>query len=140
MLDENNKLVSLSSLIRPIVIYNPEIQTAKDAAIAVSRIPYDFNIVARSEKTLALMKQHLSSIDEEKAIKWDANTGIQISKCLLRNSPHLLATDNYFAQVASPQTMILKKCGSLLEHAILLCGLLLGKGINSFVALGTSKY
>ncbi|KAJ3096132.1 hypothetical protein HK100_005640, partial [Physocladia obscura] len=35
--------------------------------------------------------------------------------------------------------MIIRKRGSQLEHAVLLCGLLLGMGISSFVAIGKVK-
>lgn len=42
-------------------------------------------------------------------------------------------------QVASPALVLFRKYGSTIEHAILLCDLFLGLGLNAFVCIGTCQ-
>lgn len=42
-------------------------------------------------------------------------------------------------QVASPSLVLFRKYGSAIDHAILLCGLFLGIGLNAYVCIGTCK-
>ncbi|KAJ3108067.1 hypothetical protein HDU97_002302 [Phlyctochytrium planicorne] len=138
-LDENNTIRPLTSFIRPISMHDEYIITPQDAAVAVARIPYQLPTVPRSEHSRRLLSLHLSSAEEEKITDGELSDSIAVAGWPLKNAPHGIATENFYAQISSPQTMLLSKRGSLIEHAILLCNLLLGMGFQSYVAIGKVK-
>lgn len=43
---------------------------------------------------------------------------------------------NFFAQISSPQSVILRKRASLIEKAVMLCNLIIGLGQEAYVAIG----
>ncbi|ORY49523.1 hypothetical protein BCR33DRAFT_847478 [Rhizoclosmatium globosum] len=141
-LNEHNQVVPLTTLVTPITIpdSNTAISTPQDAAKHVARIAYRTAIVARSKMTNLLISKCLSDAQEEALARADrimenqsaAGWRAQYGWCLS-------ATQNLFAQVSSPQTVLLQKQGTLMELSMLLCGLLLGLGIPSYVAIGHVK-
>ncbi|KAJ3206164.1 hypothetical protein HDU67_008350 [Dinochytrium kinnereticum] len=138
-LDENNTIRPLTSFVRPITMHDECIITPQQAAVAVARIPYQLPIVPRAELSRRLMSQFMSSEEEERIDGGEVPDSLAVAGWPLRNTPQGLATENFFAQIASPQTMLLARRGSLVEHAILLCGLLLGMGFQAYVAIGKVK-
>ena len=140
MIDEQTTILPLASFIRPIIIHDKRFSTPKDAALAVSRIPYQLGVLAPSEATSRLISQSLSNYDE--SILKKANKADEFSHVAgwhTRHTPTVYATENFYSPIASPQTMLLRRSGSLIEHAILLCGLFLGMGYQSYVAIGKGK-
>ncbi|KAJ3089809.1 hypothetical protein HDU96_003632, partial [Phlyctochytrium bullatum] len=148
-LDEHNTIRPLTSFVRPITMHDDGIVTPQQAAIAVSRIPYHLPSVPRSELSRKLASAKLSADEEEQlgiagnasgggvnGLSSDLSDGCGLAGWALRYSSHLLATENFYAQICSPQTMLLSRRGSLIEHAILLCGLFLGMGYQAYVAIG----
>ncbi|KAJ3234634.1 hypothetical protein HDU81_001289 [Chytriomyces hyalinus] len=141
-LNEFNKLVPLTSLVTPMPI--PEqgmsIKTPIDAAVEVSRIPYYPSMVGRSRETDQLISLNLSDKEEESLVLSDQSVEAQTLAGWHAQYPwSLAATQNFYGHVASPQTMLLQRRGTLLEHAILLCNLLLGMGLSSYIAIGRVK-
>ncbi|KAI8616421.1 hypothetical protein BC830DRAFT_201968 [Chytriomyces sp. MP71] len=137
-LDEYNRFIPLNSLIKPMRI--PTIQTPTEAATEVARIPYYCSITDRSRQTEELISFLLNDKQEETLIRADQSMEKR-TLCGWNNqySWTVAATYNLYAQVSTPHTMIIQRRGTLLEHAVFLCNLLLGIGIPSFVALGKVK-
>lgn len=140
LLDEHNFFCPLTSFVRPIVMHDERFQSARDAALAVSRIPFQMDVSIMTEVTKQTMSQLLEVCEEERLEAVDEMFGNDaVSGWILGAQPANYATENFFAQVSSPQTMIMRRKGSLLEHASLLCGLFLGMGFQSYVAIGKVK-
>ncbi|KAI9327055.1 hypothetical protein BDR26DRAFT_876141 [Obelidium mucronatum] len=142
ILNELNQIVPLTTLIRPIFITNSTVsmESPQDVAREISRIPYYTAIVTRSKKTEILISKHLSDAQEECLDRADRTLdGQSVVGWISQHNWTLSATQNFFAQVASPQTMLLQRKGTLLEHAMLLCNMLLGMGMPSYVAIGQAK-
>jgi hypothetical protein len=113
------------------------VSSPKDAALAVSRIPYQLGILAPSETTTRLIDQNLSNFDENVLKRANKSDDFHhVAGWHTRHSSTNYATENFYAPIASPQTMLLLRSGSLIEHAILLCGLFLGMGYQSYIAIG----
>ncbi|KAJ3267309.1 hypothetical protein HDU77_000022 [Chytriomyces hyalinus] len=141
-LNEFNKLVPLTTLVTPMQIpeHGLSIKTPIDAAVEVARIPYYPSMVGRSRETDQLISLNLSDKEEESLVLSDQSVEAQTLAGWHAQYPWgLAATHNFYGHVASPQTMLLQRRGTLLEHAILLCNLLLGMGLPSYVAIGRVK-
>ncbi|KAI8846663.1 hypothetical protein BC829DRAFT_261294 [Chytridium lagenaria] len=138
-LDENNTIRPLTSFVRPITMHDECIVTPQQAAVAVARIPYQLPVVPHTEASRRLISLHVSAEEEERIGEGEITDSAATAGWPLRYAPHGLATENLFAQIAAPQTMLLARRGSLMEHAILLCGLMLGMGFQSYVAIGKVK-
>ncbi|KAJ3325057.1 hypothetical protein HDU76_013262 [Blyttiomyces sp. JEL0837] len=141
ILDENNTICPLTSCVRPIIMHDHRVSTPREAAIAVSCVPYQLGATSRSDISEKMISQHLAASEEMVIRKLEASQldGGAVAGWHLRFAPQIYATENFFAQVSSPQTMLMRRRGSLFEHALLLCGLLLGMGLQSYVAIGKVK-
>ncbi|KAJ3187590.1 hypothetical protein HK101_009343 [Irineochytrium annulatum] len=138
-LDENNVIRPLTSFVRPVTMHDTRLFTPQDAAMAVSRIPYIIPIVPRSTATKRLMALHMSAAEEKVVDNSLMTDSTAIAGWMLCQNPHSVATENFYGQISSPQTMLLSRRGSLIEHSLLLCGLLLGMGFKAYVAIGKVK-
>ncbi|KAJ3411147.1 hypothetical protein HDV05_002661 [Chytridiales sp. JEL 0842] len=139
LLDEHNAICNLTSLVRPIIMHDQRISSPKEAAIAVANIPYHHGIVHVSDTTKRLISQHLSAAEEDSVASNGTSDSLSVAGWPLMHSPFMEATENFYAQVSSPQTMLIKRKGTLMEHAVLLCGLLLGMGVQAYIAIGKNS-
>jgi hypothetical protein len=121
-------------------MHEKRISTPKEAAIAVANIPYHLGIVHRSENSKKMISQYLTSAEEEALSHSEGCESLTVAGWPLRYNPAMDATENFYSQISSPQTMLIKRKGSLMEHAILLCGLLQGMGCHAYIAVGRSMY
>jgi hypothetical protein len=105
---------------------NNRLKTLDEIAEAVAYIPYEPPIVAPQFGNQAFLLNQ----NEHLLASWKTK-----GKC-----PGGFATETFMKQVASPSTMLVRRRGSLIEHAIFLCSLFRGKNVNAFVALGEVKH
>ncbi|KAJ3211817.1 hypothetical protein HDU82_004805 [Entophlyctis luteolus] len=138
-LNEFNQFVPLTSLVTRLTlpVGSTAIKTPSDACMEVARIPTFVGNVERSKETMKLMAKHLSDAEESRIS--NADFTLELKNVAGWSRQHFWAnsaTHNFFGQVASPQTMLLRRKGTQLEHAILLCNLLIGLNMPSFIAIG----
>lgn len=144
-LDENKVLRFLPCFVRPMECTHPFLKTAADLAYTVASIPYRAQIQPftpltkkETEKIFDQVegRQYFSKSDGEEC-QW-SSSGCASWKFRGGSSSNV-ASHSFFASIMSPSSMLFARKGSLIEHAILLCSLFLGKGMNAFVAVGQGE-
>jgi hypothetical protein len=123
MIDEFNTFRFLPAFVMPII--SDGFQTMNEIADAVSSIPYEHPVV-------------IPQWPAQENIYFDTLPGQshRLAAYKTQLPPGSFATDTFFNQVSSPSAVIARRRGSVLEHAILLCSLFCGKGIDAYVAIG----
>jgi hypothetical protein len=102
---------------------------------SLSNIPFKKKTVPLSDYTCSL--RELQNVRE--SVGFDSLPSNQVAAWTIAASPPDFLSENFFAQISSPSCMISRREGSILEHAMALCSLLLGKGENAYVAIGNVK-
>jgi hypothetical protein len=125
LLDEFNTFRFLSAFVTKIPADN--FDKLEEISSAVSSLPFEQPIVVPQWSTQEFIQ---------------TNENVQknpLASFKLRVSPGGYATETFISQVSSPSTILVRRSGSLIEHAILLCSLFLGKDVQAFVAIGESN-
>ncbi|KAI9204569.1 uncharacterized protein BJ171DRAFT_504703 [Polychytrium aggregatum] len=134
-LDETNNFRFLSALVHRLDFHSKDPELA---ARAVAAIPYESRRVPSSPVSQSyqslLSIAETENLDRSEPPPWNSIAGWRTQL----NAP-AMACLNIHERINSPSTMIIRKRGNLMEHAVLLCGLLIGMGKNAFVALGKAK-
>ena len=135
-LDEFNTFRLLPALLRPMQTKDPRTETHLQICAAVSTIPFKTRDVPPSEVT-----KHLNFIHQrrENSLGFDALSSSYVAAWKVKANPPDLISENFHTQFSSPSAMLARREGSLMEHAMLLCSLLLGIGANAYVAIGNIK-
>lgn len=144
VLDEFNTFRFLPALLRnpfsltvlgPIKNHDPRIYSVDELCKSLSTIPFKNKVTPESELT-----GQLRTFKASRALEgFDSLTSNQSAAWSLAASPPDFLSENFFAQMSSPSSMIARREGSLLEHAIGLCSMLLGKEENAYVAIGNVR-
>jgi hypothetical protein len=135
-IDEMNTFRFLPALVRPIETQDPRLEAFEDYASAISTIPYNVRDVPKSDLTKYLQFTYQY---QKTGSGFDSLPSSFIATWKLRANPSEFLSENFHAQIASPSTMITRREGTLMEHAVALCSMLVGRGANAFVAIGTIK-
>lgn len=118
-LDESNTFRFLSSLLRPLSLPDHRLSTSLDIAAALAQLPW-----TKFNKSNQFDNQTLLGCTEAGGRTKSIDT---TSAC------------HFTRQAQSPASFLLRKCGSLLDYAMMLCGVFLGAGMNAFVVIGTGE-
>ncbi|KAI9309973.1 hypothetical protein DFJ73DRAFT_968909 [Zopfochytrium polystomum] len=143
-LDEHNIIHPATAFVRPIVMHDPRVASPKSAALAVAQIPFRSDPIAPTGATRDARDGCASGCGVRAVEAGLAGAVVDLPICAVGGwersaSLHSRATECFFGMMNCPQTMIMRRSGSLMEHAILLCGLLLGLGLQAYVAVGKVK-
>ncbi|KAL7754310.1 Coiled-coil and C2 domain-containing protein 2A [Sorochytrium milnesiophthora] len=144
MLDESNTFRFLPCFLRPLILprssgsatgVSPSVTTvAREYAALVATIPTVTTQAPPSDHTQRIMSS--LSTHESNRIH---NKPTPTSFFLPSSTSGLVHGENLRSQVCTPSTMLTRRYGTAMEHAILLCGLMLGVGIDAYIAIGTSQ-
>ncbi|KAJ1554910.1 hypothetical protein HK405_003744, partial [Cladochytrium tenue] len=140
--DEHGAAVPLPALLRPVVPApgSAAAESPYAAASAVARVPllapplrparvgHSAALRARASGTAAAAVAAALAADAAAAPVRPPTPGPW--------GPPRGAAETLGAPVAQPASVLLRRGGSLLEHALLLCDLLLGLGLQAYVAIG----
>lgn len=107
-----------------------------DLCKSLSTIPFKSKIVPVSDLTSQLRAAHVT---RDIPTGFDSLASNQVAAWCLAASPPDFLSENFFPQMSSPSCMIARREGTLLEHAIAFCSILLGMEENAYVAIGNVK-
>lgn len=102
-----------------------------DIAIAVAQIPFKTWVIPSSGSL------KIENNNDEEAHLYSRGHSGHSGGAGAGNPGNM--TNSFHAPITSTSSMILNRRGTLMEHAILLCGLFLGRGVNAYVAVGWAK-
>lgn len=134
-LDELNTFRLLPALLRPLVLQDPRIESQADLCMAISSIPFKNRELTVSEKTKHLLFVH----QYEQREGFDSSPSSYVASWKVKANPAEMISESFYAQFASPSAMISRREGTLMEHAMAFCSMLLGIGVNAYVAIGRIK-
>jgi hypothetical protein len=122
-------------MLGPIKNQDPRINSVDELCKSFSAIPFKNKTMPESDLTAQLRK--LETYQNEPS-GFDSLNSYQSAAWTLASPPNFLS-ENFFAQMSSPSSMIARREGSLLEHTMGLCSMLLAAGENAYVAIGNVK-
>lgn len=121
---------------RPLKIQDPRIENHIQLCEAVASIPFKSHDVPTSEVT-----KHLNFVHRHRQLNhgFDALPSSFVAAWKVKANPAELVSENFHVQFSSPSTMMGRREGTLMEHAMALCSMLLGLGANAYVAIGNIR-
>ena len=122
----------------PIEIHDPRINSVNDLCASFSAIPFTNKKVPVSRLTKQLWALQIAT-DHESSNGFDSLQSNQVAAWTVAANPPDFLSENFFAQISSPSCMLSRREGSLMEHAMAFCSMLIGRNENAYIAIGNVK-
>ena len=123
LLDEYNKFRFLPAFVKPIDDLGKEMEYLDDIARAVASIPFEQTRLAPQWGTQEVIADHGERVD-------------YLASWLTAGKPGTYATETFVSQIAQPSSVLIRRRGNLIEHALILCSTFRGRHVNAYVAIG----
>jgi hypothetical protein len=123
LLDEYNKFRFLSAFVKPMYEVGRDLEKLDDLANAVASIPFEQTGLSPQWGTQEVIADYGERVD-------------YVAAWLTAGKPGTYATETFICQTAQPSSVLIRRRGNLIEHALLLCSLFRGKHVNAYVAIG----